>query len=91
MSCRNPNVDDCMANDTQSYTETFSNENSNDSSYWSDYQETLVRLTGQTQETKKYTEKKRLPIRIFVLCMLPRLSKSECFFFKNESSLNQFQ
>ena len=29
-----------MANDTQSYTETFSNENSNDSGYWSDYQET---------------------------------------------------
>ena len=31
MSCRNPNVDGCMANDTQSYTETISNENSNDS------------------------------------------------------------
>ena len=29
-----------MANNTQSYTETFSNENSNDSGYWSDYQET---------------------------------------------------
>ena len=40
MSCRNPIVDDYMDNDTQSYTETFSNENSNDSSYWSDYQET---------------------------------------------------
>ena len=40
MSCRNPNVDDCMAIDTQSYTETFSNENSNDSGYWSDYQAT---------------------------------------------------
>ena len=40
MSCRNPNIDGCMANDTQSYTETFSNENSNDSGYWSDYQET---------------------------------------------------
>ena len=40
MSCRNPNVDDCMANDTQSYTETFSNENSNDSGYGSDYQKT---------------------------------------------------
>ena len=40
MSCRNPIVDDCMDNDTQSYTEIFSNENSNDSGYWSDYQET---------------------------------------------------
>ena len=40
MSCRNPNVDVCMANDTQSYKETFSNENSNKSSYWSDSQET---------------------------------------------------
>ena len=28
-----------MANSTQSYSETFSNENSNDSGYWSDYQE----------------------------------------------------
>ena len=40
MSCRNPNVDDCMANVSQIYTETFSNENSNDSGYWSDYRET---------------------------------------------------
>ena len=40
MSCKNPNVDDCMAKDTQSYTETFSSENWNDSGYWSDYQET---------------------------------------------------
>ena len=29
MSCRSPNVDGCMANDTQS-----------DSGYWSDFQET---------------------------------------------------
>ena len=29
-----------MAIDTQNYRETFSNENSNDSEYWSDYQET---------------------------------------------------
>ena len=29
-----------MANDTQSYTENFSNENSNNSSDWSDSQET---------------------------------------------------
>ena len=40
MSCRSPNVDDCMANDTQSCTEFFSNENTNNSGYWSDYQET---------------------------------------------------
>ena len=39
MSCRNPNNDGYKANDTQSYTEIFSNENSNDSGYWSDYQE----------------------------------------------------
>ena len=71
MSCRNPNVDDGMANDTQSYTETFSNENSNDSSYWSDY-----------EETPKIYGKKRLPIRFFVQCMLRRSSKSECFFSK---------
>ena len=71
MSCRNPNVDDCMANDTQSYTETFSNENSNDSGYWSNY-----------QETPKTHGKKRLPIRIFVQCMLQLSvsSKIECFF-----------
>ena len=80
MSCRNPNVDDCMASDTQNYTDTFSNENLNDSGYWSDY-----------QETPKIYGKKRLPIRIFVQCMLRRSSKSECFFFKNESSLNQYQ
>ena len=59
MSCRKPNNDNYMANDTQSYTETFSNENSNDSDYWSDY-----------QETPKIYGKKRLPIRIFVQCML---------------------
>ena len=82
MSCRNPNIDDCMANDTQSYTETFSNENSNDSG----------RKTGQTiKRLQKFTEKKRSPIRIFVQCMFRRSSKSECFFFKNEWSLNQFQ
>ena len=40
MSCRNPNVDSCLANDTPSYTKILSNENSNDSGYWSDYQET---------------------------------------------------
>ena len=40
MSCRNPNADDCMANFNQSYSENFSNENSNGSDYWSDYQET---------------------------------------------------
>ena len=73
MSCRNSNVDGCMANDTQSYTETFSNENSNDSGYSSDY-----------QETPKIYGKKLLPIRIFVQFMLRRPSKSECFFFKNE-------
>ena len=39
MSCSNPNNDDCMANDTRTFTEIFSNENSNDSSYWSDYPE----------------------------------------------------
>ena len=42
MSGRNSNVDDGMANDTQSYTWTFSNENSNDSGYWSAYQETPI-------------------------------------------------
>ena len=39
MSCKNPNVDDGMANAIQSYTGTLSNENSNDSVFWSDYQE----------------------------------------------------
>ena len=45
MSCRSPNG--CMANDTLSYTETFSNESSNDSGYWSDYQET-AKIDGKT-------------------------------------------
>ena len=58
-----------MANDSQNYTETFSNENSSDSSYWSDYQE------------RQFT-KKRLQIRIFVQSMFRRLSKSERFFQK---------
>ena len=40
MGCRNPNVDDCMAYDIQSFTDFFSNENSKDPSYWSDYRET---------------------------------------------------
>ena len=30
MSCRNPNNDDCMANDNQNFTENFSDENSDD-------------------------------------------------------------
>ena len=57
MSCRNPNVDDCMAKDTQSYTETFSNENSNDSGYWSDY-----------HETPKIYGKKRIFVQSESLC-----------------------
>ena len=69
MSCRNPNNDDCMANDNQSCTEIL-----------------VVRLS---RDFKNLRKKKRLPIRIFVQCMLR--SKSECFFFKNEWRFNQFQ
>ena len=51
MNCRNPYVDDCMADYTQSFTETFSNENSKDSAYWSDYPE-----TPKFYERKKITD-----------------------------------
>ena len=40
MGCRSPNGDECLVSDSQSYTEIFSNENSNVSGYWSDYQVT---------------------------------------------------
>ena len=39
MTCRKLNVSDFMATDIRSLTETFSNENSKDSGYWSDYPE----------------------------------------------------
>ena len=39
MSCRIRNVDDCLANDTLSFAEIFSNENLNDTGYWSGYPE----------------------------------------------------
>ena len=78
MSCRNPNNDDCMANDNQSYTEIFQ------------MRTRMIKFSGQTiKRLQKLTKKKRLPIRIFEQCMLR--SKSECFFFKNEWSFNQFQ
>ena len=48
----------------------------------------MVRLT---RDSKNLRKKKRLPIRVFVQCMLRRSSKSECFFFKNEWSFKQFQ
>ena len=56
MSCRKPNVDDCMANDTQSYTKTFSNENSIDSNYWSDWYLNFIIIYQQ----KKYTREKNI-------------------------------
>ena len=79
MSCRNPNVDGCMANDTQSYTETFSNENSNDSGYWSDYQET-AKIYGKNNYPSE---------SLCNSCYADRQKVS--VFFKNEWSLNQFQ
>ena len=78
MSCRNPNNDDCMANDNQSYTEIFQ------------MRTPMIKFSSQTiKRLQKLTKKKRLPIRIFVQCMFR--SKSECFFFKNEWSFNHFQ
>ena len=81
MSCRNPNIDGCMANDTQSYTETFSNENSNDSGYWSDYQET-PKIYGKNDYPSEF---------LCNSCYADRQKVSGFFFFKNEWSLNQFQ
>ena len=80
MSCRNPNVDNCMANDTQIYTEPVSNENPNDSGYWSDYQET----------TKIYGKNEYPSESSCNACYADR-QKVSVFFFKNERSLNQFQ
>ena len=80
MSCRNPNVDGCMANDTQSYSETFSNENSNNSGYWSDSQET-PKIYGKNDYLSEF---------LCNSCYADR-QKVSVFFFKNEGSLNQFQ
>ena len=76
MRCRNHNVDGCVANDNQSYKETFSNENSNNSGYLSDH-----------QETPKIYGKNDFPIKIFVQFMLCRSSKSDSFFFLKMSGV----
>ena len=74
MSFKNLNGDDCMANDTQSYTETFSNENSNDSGYWSNYQET----------PKIYGKKNDYPSEFLCNACYADRQKKRVFFFKNE-------
>ena len=51
----------------------------------------IIQVTGQTIKRLQKLRKKRLPVRIFVQCMLRRLSKMSVFFFKNEWSSNQFQ
>ena len=77
MSCRNPNVYNCMA--SQSYLKTFSNVNSNDSGYWSDYQET----------PKNYGKTITRPN----LCAIhvTHTVKKWAFFFKTEWTFNLFQ
>ena len=81
MSCRNPNIDGCMANDTRSYTETFSNENSNDSSYWSDYQETPI-INGKNDYQSE---------SLCNSCYADCQKVSVFFSLKNEWILNEFQ
>ena len=80
MSCRNPNVRDYMANDTRKFTEIFSNENSNDSGYWSDY-----------PEVPKQNEKNDYPSETLCNACYQDRQKNECFFFKYEWSSNQLK
>ena len=73
MGCRNPNVRDYMANDTQNFTEIFLNENSNDSGYWSHY-----------PEVPKLNEKNDYPSESLCNACYPDRQKSERFSFKYE-------
>ena len=78
MSCRNPNNDDCMANDNQSYTEIFQ------------MRTRMIKFSSQTiKRLQKLTKKNDYPSEsLFNACYAQKVS---VFFFKNEWSFNQFQ
>ena len=80
MRCRNPNLDDCMANVTKVIQKFFQ------------MRTRMIQITGQTiKRLQKFTEKNDYPSESLCNACCADRQKVNVFFFKNEWSLNQFQ